>query len=907
MNEKWFALSIEEIEKKLKTNAALGLSRKAARSRINSSNGQLFYIPRKQPIRILGEIFSDFALIILLLVAFISLIFEEYRSALTVLIMLVGNLLLSWWLSYRSHRISEAMAAVFYPVARVIRGGRLFYVDFRTVVPGDVLLLEKGDVLCCDARLVTSDQLSVRMRVDRNRYVSLPKAATGHVAPNEYRATEMGNILHAGSIVETGSARAIVTAVGKYTYLGAMTGGIPLPVNRKLPMAVQSARKLFSKINTVLLIAVLPFSLISLLFSHWNGGTVLLSASFLTALSIVATTASHLIWMLTKYFYIAQLNRLPSPPHSALVRSIAAMDKIASADYVFMLDGCALTDGILHFRSAICADGELRNFGQMNQTAQSFCEYVSLYHDAATRTLTTGVSSAGSYFSALREFIEECGVDEGALRIRCSVLSYSPADLAASSEMVCFSDRGQPYTLHISCSPDSLSQCNTVLIHGEKRILGDEGRRKLTELLQKYASFGQMPLIFTVSEGHMSTLNRCFVGMLVLKEGVDRHWYKNLSRMERLGCSVIAFQSTRPEAPNIPKQILEKGSVSKLDFAKHQMPLTTHFGKIKHYTDFEKQDILALIEYVHRQNKRVLVLGFTEEAAEIAKSADGFITCSPVYGNMTEHADKEILVSESVGHQNSVSCTQTVKERADCLIPRPSGDKGGLNALVKVMLAIKQAYQGCSDFLRYLLVTQLMRVLTVAVPMFFGQAMMDARHVIFFGGIFDLFALFVLLNNGLRNAGGESKKAAPIISLKSRWNEDRKLWIAALSATGSLLILPELFALTGIGELYHDKTEVSFVALLFLHFLSLLFVMFGDDGKRMIRIYRNRLFVTGLSVAILFLILCFAVEPFGGWFDIETVPTLPYWIFAILPACVFACVMLLFPRIKRAEKRNRQK
>ncbi len=907
MNEKWFVLSIEEIEKKLKTTAALGLSRKAARSRVNGNHGQLFYIPRKQPLWVLGEILSDFALIILLLVALISLIFEEYRSAVTVLVMLVGNLIFSWWLSYRSYRISETMASAFYPIAKVIRGGKLFYVDFRTVVPGDVLLVEKGDVLCCDARLVTSDDLRVRMRVDRNRYISLPKAATGHVAPNEYRAEEMGNMLHAGSIVETGSARAIVTSVGQYTYLGAMTGGIRLSINRKMPLALQSVRKLCSKINTALLIAVLPFSLISLLFSHWNGGTVLLSASFLTALSIVATTASHLLCMSAKYFYIARLNHLPDAPYSALIRSAAAMDKIAAADYIFMLDGCALTDGVLHFRSAVCAEGEIRNFEQMNQTAREFCEYVALYHDAATRMLTTGVSSAGNYFTAIREFISQCGVDEGALRIRCSVLSYSPADLSASAEMVCFSDRGQPYTLHVSCSPNSLAHCNTVLVHGEKKMLGDDGRSRLTELLQKYASFGQMPMIFTVSEGHMSTLNSCFVGLLVIKEGVDRNWKRNISRIERLGYAVITFQSTDPDAPEIPKEMLVKGCVSKLDLVKHQMPITAHFGKIRQYTDFEKQDILSLIEHVHRQKKRVLVMGFTEEAAEIAKSADGFLTCAPVSRNMTENTDKEIFVSESTGHQSSSSCTQTVKEKADCLIPRPSGEKGGLRALIKIMLSVKQAYQGYSDFLRYLLATQLIRVLTVSIPMLFGQATLDARHVIFFGCIFDLFALFVFVANGLRETGGMPKDMPSFVSLTAWLGRERNLLIASLSSVGVLLILPELFALTGIGELYHDKTEVSFVALLLLHFVCLLFAMFGDDGKQMLQIYRNKLFVIGVGVAALFLILCFGVETFGGWFDIESIPTLPYWIFAILPAAVFAGMMLLLMQVGRFEKGTRQK
>ena len=147
-NEKWFALDIPQVEAKLKTNAASGLSRKAARSRANRNAGSLFYVPAKAPFRLLAEIVSDFALIILLLVATVSLFFEEgRRHGFLVLLLLLINVASTWMLYYRSQRTVESLASFFYPVARVIRGGKLFHVDYRSVVPGDVILLEAGDVI----------------------------------------------------------------------------------------------------------------------------------------------------------------------------------------------------------------------------------------------------------------------------------------------------------------------------------------------------------------------------------------------------------------------------------------------------------------------------------------------------------------------------------------------------------------------------------------------------------------------------------------------------------------------------------------------------------------------------------------------------------------------------------------
>jgi len=93
MNEKWFALGIPQVEKKLKTNAASGLSRKAARSRVDREAGSVFLLPKKSVPLIVADVFADLSLIILLLAAVISLFFEEFLSGIPVLCLTVGYFL----------------------------------------------------------------------------------------------------------------------------------------------------------------------------------------------------------------------------------------------------------------------------------------------------------------------------------------------------------------------------------------------------------------------------------------------------------------------------------------------------------------------------------------------------------------------------------------------------------------------------------------------------------------------------------------------------------------------------------------------------------------------------------------------------------------------------------------------
>ena len=166
MNEKWFAMSVEEIENKLKTNAASGLSLKAARSRadLHKKDTPFFTVRKKRIDTILLEIFSDIFLILLTLLATLSLFFEgDVVIGSAILVVIAVNVGISFFIYFRDRRTLESMSDFFAPTARVIRGGKLYVLDYRDLTEGDVIMIEKGDILGCDARLVHSISLRVLM------------------------------------------------------------------------------------------------------------------------------------------------------------------------------------------------------------------------------------------------------------------------------------------------------------------------------------------------------------------------------------------------------------------------------------------------------------------------------------------------------------------------------------------------------------------------------------------------------------------------------------------------------------------------------------------------------------------------------------------------------------------------
>ena len=292
MNEKWFLYNVSDVEKKLKTNAASGLSPKAARSRMRKSNSTYFIKSNKRISTLIGEIMADFALVLLIIASVVALCFTEYTTGVTITLIVLVNLAACVFLSLRAQRMFESLAAFFRPSATVIRSGKAFSVNVESVVPGDVVLIRAGDILCFDARLVTSDNLKVMVRVDRDREVEAEKLAEGAVVrEGEIDVSNMTNMVHAGSHVISGGARAIVTAVGRYTYYGALTGGIRLPPLREIPHGLKLLKKYCVSFGMAVTVALLPFSILSLLFSK---GDVTLMTTFTAALAIAASSMGQL-------------------------------------------------------------------------------------------------------------------------------------------------------------------------------------------------------------------------------------------------------------------------------------------------------------------------------------------------------------------------------------------------------------------------------------------------------------------------------------------------------------------------------------------------------------------------------------------------------------------------------------
>ena len=900
-NEKWFSLSVEQIEKILKTNAASGLAPKAARSRSQNGDIEAVRIKGKGLKNILVELFADFTWLIFVASAILAWTFGNVYLGASITLLLVLNAIVSSAIYYKSEKFEKNMEKHFLPTVKTIRGGHLYNIDYSSIVVGDVIIIEKGDVLCCDARLVTSEALKVTMQIDRDKYVCLDKQAHGHISENANLAENHVNMVHAGSVVEEGSARGIVVAVGKYTYLSAKLGTICYEAKQSFPNEIEKMRRTSSSIAFWLILSVLPFCVISLLLSKLTGTAASLSLVFITAMALAVSTMPRMLCSLCKIFYIFNIKKLQKSNEAAVLRSSRVYDRLSRIKYLFLLDGAAMTDGKLHFERAICADGNIYNETKLTRVGQQLSDLAGLYYSGEASSLSTGVSSADKILVPLREFLNETKCDLEALKIRCSILSCHNENSSVGTDKIIYTDRGAMLVLSVSRTDEIIDRCSFAVSGSRKAEFAKEKKEELRSLCDALRKRGSEYLVFSTStmNSNDSDSERCFVGIITFGEGVDKNAVEKISRLERNGVKVICFDrcADAGQIPQIPQGISFERTVTPYSFSSRNLPFTHNFGKYDKYVGFSSNDILAFLKYAHSHRIGVAVMGFTDYAPQVISEADVFITCSEIDSQKNKKGIRIQESNESLGETSSASCMQVIKKESDVIITRPSKEKGGMDSLVKVFVSGKMIQRNLYNFFLYLTVCMIVRIAAVGLPMLFGDDSLDARHVILASTFFDLSALMLFCCD--MSGNGNRKNYYPL-DYKREIVNNIPIIISALVSLLVCFFLPYLIELGGIFGVYIYKTEYMLVTLAMLHIHVMGFIRFASE-RRVADVIKNKVFICILLALFVLFAAMGIFKDFGIFFGIEKF-VMSYTLSSIAATAVFYPLNLLLKKTLKSRE-----
>lgn len=181
----------------------------------------------------LGQ-FCDLLVVILIIAAIISMFSGNVESTIVILLVLVMNAVLGTVQHVKAQRSLESLKQLSSPNAKVIRDGIKHEIPSKDVVPGDIVMLEAGDMIVADGRILHNYSLQVNESSLTGESTNVEKSE--EVVAEDAALADRTNMVYSGSLVTYGRAEILITATGMETELGKIAGLMNAAKERKTPL-----------------------------------------------------------------------------------------------------------------------------------------------------------------------------------------------------------------------------------------------------------------------------------------------------------------------------------------------------------------------------------------------------------------------------------------------------------------------------------------------------------------------------------------------------------------------------------------------------------------------------------------------------------------------------------------------
>ncbi|HWR23554.1 MAG TPA: cation-translocating P-type ATPase [Feifaniaceae bacterium] len=216
----WYELNIHDVCKELGSSAQTGLTSKEAKRRLEEYGpNELQQKKGTSVFRMFLEQLKDYMVIILIVASVVSILVGEVTDAIVILGIVIINAVLGVFQEYRAGKALEALKRMSAPNAKVLRDGEPVTIPARELVPGDTILLETGDYVPADVRLVSSINLKVEEAALTGESVPVEKHAEAELKGD----VGLGDQINSGfmsTLVTYGRGSGIVTSTGMNTVIG---------------------------------------------------------------------------------------------------------------------------------------------------------------------------------------------------------------------------------------------------------------------------------------------------------------------------------------------------------------------------------------------------------------------------------------------------------------------------------------------------------------------------------------------------------------------------------------------------------------------------------------------------------------------------------------------------------------
>ncbi len=542
MEKQWFNKTVKDVEKELETDLDKGLSSKKVEEHKTKYGLNELQEKKKDSLfkKFIAQ-FKDFSIIVLIIAAIVSGVVgiaegEGITDTIIILIVVLLNAVIGVVQESKAEKSLEALKKLSAHAAKVIRDGKELAIPARELVPGDIVILETGDYVSADLRIIEAVNLKSQEASLTGESVPVEKE-TEAIEGNEIGIGDRVNMLFSSSLITYGRGKAIVVETGMNTEVGKIAGMINATEKQETPLQ----RRLNSLGKTLGIAALAICAVIFFIGLLQEKGVI---DMFMTAVSLaVAVIPEGLVAVSTIVLAIGVQKMVKK---NAIVKKLPAVETLGSSTVICSDKTGTLTQNKMTVEKIFCND-VVTNVGQV-ETTEDFNKLVyncMLCNDS--RVLENGEIAGDPTETALVDMALKLDYEQSIYRENPRVEEV-PFD-SERKLMTTVNENNGKYTVYTKGGVDELLKiCNSYLFKGEVRTNLNEYAnwiRKNNENMAKDAlrvlAFAYKEIDHMLSKEEMKTIESglTFIGMVGMIDPPREEAKKAVKKCKHAGIKTV--------------------------------------------------------------------------------------------------------------------------------------------------------------------------------------------------------------------------------------------------------------------------------------------------------------------------------------------------------------------------------
>lgn len=749
---KAYSLSSEVILEALQVDGEQGLSSSEAVSRLRKFGpNRLQYHKKRGAWSVLLAQFKSIIIGLLAVAAIAAFLYGEWVEGWAVLVVILINTLIGFVTELRAVRAMEALSKLGTVKTRVKRNGRTIEVDAEDLVPGDLVVIEGGDVITADLRIINASKLQANESALTGE--SLPVSKSEEVVADETVLAERSNMLYKGTAVTRGSGMAVVIGTGMSTELGKISSLVETTEDEATPLEER-----LDKLGYKLIYVTVGIILAIVITGIISGKDIVLMIETGIALAVAAIPEG--LPIVATLSLAKGLKTLADK--NALVNKLSSVETLGATSVICTDKTGTLTENQMTATQVHLFQRKIDVSGEDGQSLSEDRKLLEVEEDEDLRlALEIGVLCNNATFEmgsdenngdpleiALLELGFKAGISHTKLVEKYPEVKEEAFDSTTKMMATWNKSDQNSFRVYAKGAPEAiLDHCTTYLKDGQCESLDKSTHSYWLNVNNKLAGQGYRMIALASKTSDTSDGNSysdlCFVGLVALMDPPRKGVKEAIEDCKQAGVHVVMVTGDQAETARYIANEL------KLD--ENSNNVVVHGSKF-YETDRETKLNSSVYARIDPKQKLDIIKMYQGENQTVAMTGDGV-------------NDAPALKKADIGIAMGQRGTQVAREAADIVLTD--------DAFSTIVVAVEQGrviFNNIRKFVFYLMSCNVSEVAVVGIASFIGmQLPILPLQILFLNLITDVFpALALGLGEGDKSIMKEKPRDTeePILTTK---------------------------------------------------------------------------------------------------------------------------------------------